>query len=185
MRVVLTITGPACAGKTTFAEKLLEDENYEYIPTFTTRPPRGEGEPNYIYMTEEAFEEEEGFMEVIEFNGYKYGTTFNSVEDIIRKGKAAVKVMEPVGVATLSTYRGTMNFSHVKVWIDGKTDTLEARMKNRETKRNIQQEKAWYSEIHWNYVIRELNDNMEKHIDKLKYLIPTLAKNPTMRVWGN
>lgn len=187
MRTVITITGPSCAGKTTFAEKLIEDANYEYIPTYTTRPPRGEEESHYIFMTDEAFEEEEeGFLEVNEFNGYKYGTTFDSIEKILQKGRTAVKVMEPNGVATLYTYRRTLNFAHIKLWIDGKVETLEERMKAREKARNIHQEKAWYSKIHWNYIIRELNDsNIEKHIDKLKYIKPTLAKNPTMRIWGN
>jgi guanylate kinase len=186
MRVILTITGPSCAGKTTFAEKLAEDTSYEIIPTYTTRPPRGVEEPHYIFMTDEAFEEEEGFLEVNEFNGYKYGTTFDSIESILRQSKVAVKVMEPNGVATLNTYRANLGFAHVKVWVGGPTELLKERMKNRETARNIEQEKAWYSELHWNYTIKELDDtSIDKHISKLKYLIPTLAKNPGMRVWGN
>ena len=188
--ILVTITGPSCAGKTTFANSLLETETYEYVPTYTTREPReGEDESNYIFMTEEGFDEgkDEGiFAECNYYSGNWYGTTIDSLKDIWNENKVAVKVLEPNGIYNLESLVDKLNFKIVKVWIGGRPEILAERLRARSDQRNTEHEMSWYKRLKWNYVIKELYDfNREFHVGNLTRLLPTLVRHTGMRVWGS
>lgn len=187
--LLISITGPSCAGKTTFANKLITDVKYEYVPTYTTRPPRDdESDKHYIFMTDEGFDEakEEGlFLETNYYDGNLYGTTIDSLKDIWEEKRVAVKVLDPNGVSNLETFTDKLDFTLVKVWIGISDSLFKEREAQRENKRNLEWEKAWYKRHNWNYVIKELrDDNIDNHISKLSRLLPTFAAHEKLRIWG-
>lgn len=49
-KVVLLITGASGVGKSTIAEKLCENEQYNLIRSYTNRPPRSEDDDDHIYV---------------------------------------------------------------------------------------------------------------------------------------
>jgi len=91
--VLLVVSAPSGAGKTTLCERLLrEDSGIHYSISCTTRPPRA-GEVNgvdYHFMTRDEFHEREArgeFLEHAEVHGALYGTLNQHVVDIMAKGK--------------------------------------------------------------------------------------------------
>lgn len=51
----ITLVGAMCSGKTTIAKKL-EQDGYNWIRTYTTRPPRpGESSKDYMFVSQDEF----------------------------------------------------------------------------------------------------------------------------------
>lgn len=75
---ILILMGPAASGKSTIANKLLEDYAYHRIVTYTTRKPRyNEDENSYHFVSEDLFRQminNGEFYEYDYFNGFYYGT---------------------------------------------------------------------------------------------------------------
>lgn len=93
----IIIVGPGGSGKDYLRKKMV-NRGFEYGVSFTSRPPR-EGEQegvDYYYRDSEFFEvNNEIFLEVQEFNGWKYG---------ISKGEFSVKnlfILSPAGLKSL------------------------------------------------------------------------------------
>lgn len=79
-RVIAAISGPSQVGKNTTISHLVEKYGYQFVTTYTTRPPRP-GEKNgidYHFMDTEAFRNaiRSGFF--VDWDWY--GTTFASIE---------------------------------------------------------------------------------------------------------
>jgi guanylate kinase len=182
---LVTITGPSCAGKTTFASKMVQMyDNMELVPTFTTRPLRDD-DKQYIHLTEEEFKEAEEkgeFAETNLYEGYFYGTKFDSLKSVWNKKKIALKVMEPVGVMALEELQQPFGFRIVKVWIGAPKEVLEKRLQETQRDRNINSDLAWYKMLRWNLVVKNLV-KPEKTAQDLNRLIPTFVKYNKMRVW--
>lgn len=92
--VLLLVSAPSGAGKTTLCKRLLADTpTMRYSVSCTTRAPR-EGEVDgvdYVFLTREAFETEiaaGAFLEYAEVYGNYYGTRISSVADALRAGRS-------------------------------------------------------------------------------------------------
>ena len=91
--IMLVISSPSGAGKTTLARKLLEqDHNIKLSVSVTTRKPRSSEKNNkdYIFVDKAKFKEMEKNNELLEFAkvfGNNYGTPRDPVESRINKGK--------------------------------------------------------------------------------------------------
>lgn len=98
MRIILV--GPGASGKD-FMRKRLEDRGMKYAVSYTTRPARpGEiNEKDYFFLSQaecQAMKDKNEFYEVIDFNGWSYGTTLKQfyADDVF--------IMTPSGLSHLS-----------------------------------------------------------------------------------
>ena len=90
--VMIILSSPSGAGKTTLVSLLSNEENFEISISHTTRKPRSTEVPNkdYYFVKDEEFTrliKNEEFLEYAKvFNNY-YGTTRTPVIDNLNKGK--------------------------------------------------------------------------------------------------
>jgi len=91
--LMLVLSSPSGAGKTTLSRRLLEDDKETALSiSMTTRPPRpGEQEgKDYYFVDDKTFMEtveKEGFLEFATVFEYQYGTPVKPVERALSKGK--------------------------------------------------------------------------------------------------
>jgi len=90
--VMIILSSPSGAGKTTLVKKLSKQENFEISISHTTRQPRPNEHPNedYFFINETEFQrliKNEEFLEYAKvFNNF-YGTTRTPVINKLNKGK--------------------------------------------------------------------------------------------------
>ena len=90
--IMIILSSPSGAGKTTLVKKLSELDNFEISISHTTRSPRPNEKKNkdYFFVKEEEFKRlinNEEFLEYAKvFNNY-YGTTRTPVIDKLNKNK--------------------------------------------------------------------------------------------------
>ncbi len=100
--MIIVISGPSGAGKTTITRKLRKLEDIFYSVSVTTRPKR-ENEVegfDYRFVDEETFKKwvDEGkFLEYAPVYGNYYGTLKEPVEDAIQKGKIVLMDLDTKG----------------------------------------------------------------------------------------
>lgn len=87
-------TGRSASGKTSIAN-MLEADGYSQVNSYTTRPPRYEGEKEHTFISEEEYSNLENIVASTLYNGYHYCTTLDQIQD------ADIYVIDPVGVKTL------------------------------------------------------------------------------------
>lgn len=94
---IFVLDGPAAAGKTHFAERLVKDKELTLCPRMTTREPR-EGDPEYTYVSEQAFEEMRKNDEFASYRvfptGKSYGVSKKQVEEILARGENPVIIVD-------------------------------------------------------------------------------------------
>lgn len=106
MKMLTTITGPSCAGKSTLEAMMAERGCLRAIST-TTRPPRaGEVDGvNYYYVDKSQFKRlmtQGAFIENVEFGGHFYGITSTEVKRLFDSGGSHIVIVcEPVGAAQI------------------------------------------------------------------------------------
>lgn len=100
---MIVITGESGSGKSTLQKLLVKhNKKLKKLVTYTTRPKR-KGEHNnkdYHFVTEEQFEklkEVNGFVEISEYNGWRYGTPIAECSD----DDNVVAVLTPAGARQL------------------------------------------------------------------------------------
>lgn len=73
--------GRSASGKTTIANMLAEKYGYKQVESYTTRPPRYEGEIGHIFVTKEEFENLGELAAYTFYNNHHYGTTLDQLND--------------------------------------------------------------------------------------------------------
>ncbi len=178
--VMLVISSPSGAGKTTLARKLLEeDENIKLSVSVTTRKPRRieENNKDYIFINEKKFQsmiENNELLEYATVFGNKYGTPKKQVEKRINKGQDVLFDIDWQGTQAL---REIEPKHLVSVFIlPPSTKELEKRLLSRgqDSEKEVKKRMAEAnSEItHWaeyDYVI--INYDIKKTLDKLKSIL--------------
>lgn len=93
------LVGPSGSGKSSIAE-LLTQSGYRQMRSYTTRPPRFEGEDGYRFISEDEFSAlEDKIITGTKYHGYHYGATAELMDE------ADIYILEPSGAyAVLEKY---------------------------------------------------------------------------------
>ena len=86
--------GESASGKTSVAEYLEKEKGMKSVQSYTTRPPRYEGEKGHRFISEEEFDKLKNIVAYTVFDGYRYCSTKEQADD------ADIYVIDPPGVKT-------------------------------------------------------------------------------------
>lgn len=127
--MLITITGPACAGKSTFEKELVSNKGWNRITSFTTREPR-QGEVDGVdYFFLEEPPPESDVVEQVEYNGKFYGILKSELEKA--RTKNTVVVVEPNGATKLESYCAENDILVFKIFITQPSAVLVKRFLSR------------------------------------------------------
>lgn len=87
--------GKSASGKTTIASILEQKHGYKQVSSYTTRPPRYDGEIGHIFVNDAEFDNLGEMVAYTEYNGHRYGTTAEQLD------QCSIYVVDVPGVETL------------------------------------------------------------------------------------
>ena len=178
--VMIILSSPSGAGKTTLVNLLSKKENYVVSVSHTTRNPRP-GEINhkdYYFINNDEFQrliKNEEFLEYAKVFNNLYGTTRTPVIDNLNKGKNVLFDIDWQGADQIKNKN--LDYKLVSFFIlPPSKEVLFQRLSNRDMKdKLIAEERMKQFErdvLHWiNYDYVVINDEIEKCYDKINNLI--------------
>ena len=184
--VMIILSSPSGAGKTTLVNMLSKVDNYEISISHTTRQPRPSEVPNkdYFFVDEIEFNrliKNEEFLEYAKvFNNF-YGTTRTPVIDRLNKKKNILFDIDWQGADQIKNKN--LDYKLITFFIlPPSKEELFDRLSNRDMKdKLIAEERMKQFErdvLHWiNYDYVVVNDNLEKCFSKIKNLIDAEKTN--------
>ena len=184
--VMIILSSPSGAGKTTLVKKLSEKDNFEISISHTTRQPRPSENRNedYFFVDELEFKrliKNEEFLEYAKvFNNF-YGTTRTPVIDKLNKGKNVLFDIDWQGADQIKNKK--LDYKLITFFIlPPSKDELFERLSNRDMKdKLIVEERMKQFErdvLHWiNYDYVVVNDNLDTCFSKIKNLIDAEISN--------
>ena len=184
--VMIILSSPSGAGKTTLVKMLSEVDNYEVSISHTTRQPRPSEVPNkdYFFVDENEFNrliKNEEFLEYAKvFNNF-YGTTRTPVIDKLNKEKNVLFDIDWQGADQIKNKK--LDYKLITFFIlPPSKEELFDRLSNRDMKDKLIAEERMKQfgrdVLHWiNYDYVVVNDNLEKCFSKIKSLIDAEKTN--------
>jgi len=178
--VMIILSSPSGAGKTTLVNLLSKKDNYVISISHTTRNPRlGEiNNKDYYFVNDYEFKrliKNEEFLEYAKvFNNF-YGTTRTPVIDNLNKGKNVLFDIDWQGADQIKNKR--LDFKLISFFIlPPSKEVLFERLSNRDMRdKLIAEERMKQFErdvLHWiNYDYVIINDEIEKCYNKINNLI--------------
>ena len=178
--VMVILSSPSGAGKTTLVKLLSELDNFEISISHTTRQPRPNERPNedYYFVNEQEFKRlinNEEFLEYAKvFNNF-YGTTRTPVIDKLNKGKNILFDIDWQGADQIKNKK--LDYKLISFFILPPTkEILFKRLSNRDMKdKLIAEERMKQFErdvLHWiNYDYVVINDDLNNCYLKIHNLI--------------
>jgi len=184
--VMIILSSPSGAGKTTLVNMLSEVDNYEVSISHTTRQPRHNEISNkdYFFVDKNEFNrliKNEEFLEYAKvFNNF-YGTTRTPVIDKLNKKQNILFDIDWQGADQIKNKK--LDYKLITFFIlPPSKEELFDRLSNRDMKdKLIVEERMKQFErdvLHWiNYDYVVINDNLEKCFSKIKSLIDAEKTN--------
>ena len=184
--IMIILSSPSGAGKTTLVKKLSEKDNFEISISHTTRQPRPNENQNkdYFFVNEFEFKrliKNEEFLEYAKvFNNF-YGTTRTPVIDKLNKGKNVLFDIDWQGADQIRNKK--LDYKLITFFIlPPSKEILFERLSNRDMKdKLIAEERMQQFErdvLHWiNYDYVVVNDDLNKCYLKIKDLINAEINN--------
>ncbi len=184
--VMIVLSSPSGAGKTTLVNLLSKLNNFEISISHTTRQPRASETPNkdYYFVSEEKFKrliKNEEFLEYAKvFNNY-YGTTRTPVIDKLDKGKNVLFDIDWQGADQIKNKKLDYKLITFFILPPSKKVLLE-RLSNRDMKDKLiaEERMGQFSRdvLHWiNYDYVVINQNLDKCYSKIYNLIQAEINN--------
>ena len=178
--VMIILSSPSGAGKTTLVKKLSELDNYEISISHTTRQPRPNEtqEEDYFFVSEEKFKrliKNEEFLEYAKVFKNYYGTTRTPVIDKLNKSKNVLFDIDWQGADQIKNKK--LDYKLITFFIlPPSKEILFERLSNRHIKEKlIAEERINQFErdvLHWiNYDYVVINDDLDSCFLKIKNLI--------------
>jgi len=184
--VMIILSSPSGAGKTTLVKMLSEINNFEVSISHTTRQPRPDEKSNkdYYFVNNEDFERlinNQEFLEYAKVFDNFYGTTRTPVIDNLNRGKNVLFDIDWQGADQIKN-KG-LDYKLITFFIlPPSKEELFKRLSNRDMKdKLIAEERMRQFErdvLHWinyNYVV--INDDLDKCYFKIKNLIDAEINN--------
>ena len=184
--VMIILSSPSGAGKTTLVSLLSKLENFEISISHTTRKPRQNEtqDKDYYFVTEEKFKrliKNEEFLEYAKvFNNF-YGTTRTPVIDKLDKGKNVLFDIDWQGADQIKNKR--LDYKLITFFIlPPSKEILLKRLSNRHIKEKLivkeRMEEFERDVLHWiNYDYVVVNDDLNNCYMKIKNLIHAEINN--------
>ena len=184
--VMIVLSSPSGAGKTTLVKMLSKIDNYEISISHTTRQPRLNEENNkdYYFVNEDEFKRLINNQEFLEyakvFNNF-YGTTRTPVIDRLNKGKNVLFDIDWQGADQIKNKK--LDYKLITFFIlPPSKEVLFERLSNRDMKDKLIAEERMKQfgrdVLHWiNYDYVVVNDNLEKCYSKITNLINAEISN--------
>ena len=178
--VMIILSSPSGAGKTTLVSLLSKLKNFEISISHTTRKPRHNEKPNkdYFFVDEEKFKrliKDEEFLEYAKvFNNF-YGTTRTPVIDKLNKGKNVLFDIDWQGADQIKNKK--LNYKLITFFIlQPSKDVLFERLSNRDMKDKLIAEERMKQfdrdVLHWiNYDYVVINKDLDNCYSKIFNLI--------------
>ena len=184
--VMIILSSPSGAGKTTLVKKLSKLDNYEISISHTTRQPRANEtqDEDYFFVNEEEFKrliKNEEFLEYAKVFKNYYGTTRTPVIDNLNKSKNVLFDIDWQGADQIKNKN--LDFKLITFFIlPPSKEILFERLSNRHMKdKLIAEERIKQFErdvLHWiNYDYVVINDDLESCFLKIKNLIEAEINN--------
>ena len=178
--IMVILSSPSGAGKTTLVKKLSELDNYEISISHTTRQPRPNEtqEEDYFFVSEEKFKrliKNEEFLEYAKVFKNYYGTTRTPVIDKLNKSKNVLFDIDWQGADQIKNKK--LDYKLITFFIlPPSKEILFERLSNRHIKEKlIAEERINQFErdvLHWiNYDYVVINDDLDSCFLKIKNLI--------------
>ena len=184
--VMIVLSSPSGAGKTTLVKMLSKIDNYEISISHTTRQPRLNEENNkdYYFVNENEFKRLINNQEFLEyakvFNNF-YGTTRTPVIDRLNKGKNVLFDIDWQGADQIKNKK--LDYQLITFFIlPPSKEVLFERLSNRDMKDKLIAEERMKQfgrdVLHWiNYDYVVVNDDLNKCFLKIKNLIDAELNN--------
>ena len=184
--VMIILSSPSGAGKTTLVNLLSKLDNFEISISHTTRKPRPEETPNkdYYFVSEEKFKsliKNEEFLEYAKvFNNF-YGSTRTPVIDKLNKGKNVLFDIDWQGADQIKNKN--LDYKLITFFIlPPSREVLFERLTNRDMKDKLIAEERMkqFSRdvLHWiNYDYVVINENLDECYSKINRLINAEINN--------
>ena len=184
--VMIILSSPSGAGKTTLVKKLSKLDNYEISISHTTRQPRANEiqDEDYYFVGEEEFKrliKNEEFLEYAKVFKNYYGTTRTPVIDNLNKSKNVLFDIDWQGADQIKNKK--LDYKLITFFIlPPSKEILFERLSNRHMKdKLIAEERIKQFErdvLHWiNYDYVVINDDLESCFLKIKNLIEAEINN--------
>jgi guanylate kinase len=195
--LLIVISAPSGAGKTTLCDCLLRDRrDIVYSVSCTTRPPRGDeiDGQDYLFVSADEFEarvRRREFLEHATVHGHRYGTLRKTVMDALAEGKSVLMDIDVLGarqVRARAAEAGAgdpLHGSLVDIFIEPPSlAVLRSRLEGRaedspgvieERLRNAAAEMADRDE----FTYRVVNDDVERAYAELSRILARAAESET------
>ena len=178
--VLIILSSPSGAGKTTLVRLLSQKPNFEISISHTTRQPRGNEIQNkdYYFVEEAEFQrliQNEEFLEYAKVFNNLYGTTRTPVIDKLNKGKNVLFDIDWQGADQIKNKK--LDYKLITFFIlPPSKEVLFERLINRhlDDKSLVKERMNQFSRdvLHWiNYDYVVINDNLENCHKKISNLI--------------
>ena len=178
--VMIILSSPSGAGKTTLVKLLSKLENFEVSISHTTRQPRDNEIPNkdYYFVNEDEFQrliKNQEFLEYAKVFSNLYGTTRTPVIDNLNKGKNVLFDIDWQGADQIKNKK--LDYKLISFFIlPPSRDVLFERLTNRDMKDKVivEERMKQFSRdvLHWiNYDYVVINDELNNCYNKIYNLI--------------
>jgi guanylate kinase len=184
--VMIILSSPSGAGKTTLVNLLSKVENFEISISHTTRHPRPDEIPDkdYFFVEEKEFSrliKNQEFLEYAKVFNNLYGTTRTPVIDKLNKGKNILFDIDWQGADQIKNKK--LDYKLITFFIlPPSKDVLFDRLSNRDMRDKLIAEERMkqfnHDVLHWiNYDYVVINDKLENCYSKILNLIQAENNN--------
>ena len=178
--VMIVLSSPSGAGKTTLVKMLSEKDNYETSISHTTRQPRPNevNDKDYYFVNENEFNrliKNQEFLEYAKVFSNFYGTTRTPVIDKLNKGKNVLFDIDWQGADQIKNKK--LDYKIITFFIlPPSKEVLFERLSNRDMKDKLIAEERMKQfgrdVLHWiNYDYVVINDELKSCYSKISNLI--------------
>ena len=184
--VMIILSSPSGAGKTTLVKKLFEKDNFEISISHTTRQPRPTENQNedYFFVNQSEFKrliKNEEFLEYAKVFNHFYGTTRTPVIEKLNKGKNVLFDIDWQGADQIKNKKLDYKLITFFILPPSKEVLFERLSKRHASDKVIAEERMQQFErdvLHWiNYDYVVINNNLDECYLKITKLIDAVINN--------